>query len=204
MDRPVILRRSQRMIDGRLGPPLLLVPEARRPVELSNLLGGPLPDQPLSQRLRKEVVVPVPLTLMIQGDHEQVPLLQPLQHGLTIVLTGDRVAQGAAQPVQHGGLKEKTLHLLCLKLQYLLHQVVQDILMTAGERFHKPVDICEALQREPRQLKPGDPPLRPSRQQGDLPVGQLKAHHTTEEGSRLRLGKPQLLQAHLHHLTADP
>ena len=106
------VRRSGKVLGGqrvadRLGPlAVLLVPRARPPVQVGNVLGL-LVQQVRAQHVRKEVVVAIPPAAVVERDHEQVPALQRLQHGLPAVLAGDGIAQRAAQPVQDGGLQQE-------------------------------------------------------------------------------------------------
>jgi hypothetical protein len=87
------------MVD-RLGSlAILLVPDARAPVQLSNVVGL-FVQQVRLQHVREQLVVAIPLAAIIQRDQEQVSLLQCNQLGLAAVLAGDGIAQRAAQPVQ--------------------------------------------------------------------------------------------------------
>ena len=47
-----------------------------RPGTRSGVLGG----EPRAQRVGEQVVVPVPLPLVVEGDDEQVVPVQPLEH----------------------------------------------------------------------------------------------------------------------------
>ena len=91
------------MVD-RLGlVAILLVPDARPPVQLRDLVGL-LVEQVRLQYVRKQAVVAIPLATIIERGEEQVPLFQRSQLGLATDLTGDGIAQRAVQPLQDGGL----------------------------------------------------------------------------------------------------
>ena len=95
---------GQRVADGHGRLAVLLVPRAGPPVQLRHL-AGLLVEQPRLQHIGKQPVVAIPPAAVIQGDQEQVPAVQRLQHGLAAALPGDRIAQRTAQPAQDRGLQ---------------------------------------------------------------------------------------------------
>ena len=130
--RPLEILAGQRVAD-RLGPlAVLLVPVARPPVQLGDVVGL-LVQQARPQHVGEEMVIAIPLAAVVERDQEQVPSLQRLQHGLAAVLAGDGIAQWAAQPVQDGGLQQEAADILGLALQDLLDQVVDDVAVVPGE-----------------------------------------------------------------------
>ena len=55
--------------------------------------------------VREELVIPIPPTLIVERNDEQVGALEGLQHRLPGFPPGNRIAQGAAQAVKDGGLQ---------------------------------------------------------------------------------------------------
>ena len=141
---------------GRLA--VLLVPRARPPVQLRNVV-GPLVQQVRLQNVREEVVVAVPLAAVVERDQEQVPSIQRLEHGLAAVPAGNGIAERAAQPVQDGGLQQEVPDVIGLALQHLLDQVVDDVPVIPREAGDEAGDVVAPLHRQRRQLKRGDPPF---------------------------------------------
>ena len=74
---------------------VLLVPDARPPVQLRNVVGL-LVQQVRLQNVGKQLMVAIPLPAVIERDEEQVVLLECSELGLTAVLAGDLIAQGSA------------------------------------------------------------------------------------------------------------
>src|SRR5918997_4642381 len=86
--RPREVAGGQRVPDGLGRLPVPLVPRARPPVEEGYLVGLFLPETP-AEDVGEEVVVAVPAAAVVEGNDEQVPALQRLEHGLAAVLRGD-------------------------------------------------------------------------------------------------------------------
>ena len=78
-------------VADRLGAfAVLLVPLGRAPMELRDVL-GPLIAQARLEHVGEQMVVAIPLPPVVQGDEEQVPPLERLEHRLAAVLAGDGV-----------------------------------------------------------------------------------------------------------------
>ena len=104
--------------------------------------------QPLPQQLGEEMVIAVPAPLVVQGDDEQVGVLEVLQgllpggcgvghHGIT---------ERAAEPIEDGRAQQEGLDGLGLPLEDLLEQVVEHEMVAAGERRDEAGDVLAALQ----------------------------------------------------------
>ena len=78
---------------GRLA--VLLVPRARPPVQIRNVVGL-LVQQVRLQHVREELVVAVPLAAVVERDQEQVPSIKSLEHGFAAVPAGNGIAERAA------------------------------------------------------------------------------------------------------------
>ena len=57
-------------------------PPARTHVQGGHLSRGPACQESVTEKIPEEVVVTEPLALLVQGDHEEVGVLQPLQRRL--------------------------------------------------------------------------------------------------------------------------
>jgi hypothetical protein len=83
---------------GRLA--VLLIPRARPPVQIRNV-GGMFVQQVRLQNVRKEMVVAVPLTAVVERHQEQVLSIKSLEHGFAAVPAGNGIAERATEPVEN-------------------------------------------------------------------------------------------------------
>ena len=88
--------RQQGMVHGFGRVSVLFVPAGGADVQLADGLRGPLLPPEVTQQIGEQVVVAVPAVFIVQGQDEQVALLEVGQHGLAIALTGEGVAQRPA------------------------------------------------------------------------------------------------------------
>jgi hypothetical protein len=86
----------------------------------------------------------------------------------------------------------------------LLGQVVQDIAVAAREALHEAGRVVVVLQRDSRQLEPGNPTFGPILQGGHGRCGKLSPSHGTEQGRRLLEGEAQIGLPELGQLAAGP
>ncbi len=109
LDQPGRLRHvlgGQRMPDGVVGQPVLLVPPRGQRMQLPRaawLLSGQLG----AEQVGEEVVISPPSAHLVQRDEEQPGPLDPLQHLLAVGPSGESVTQRARQPVEHGRLQQE-------------------------------------------------------------------------------------------------
>jgi hypothetical protein len=106
---------SEGVVDGVRTLTVLLIPVARPSVQLLYVVGRLL-RQTRAKHVRKEVVVAIPLTAVVQRDDEQVPSFERLQLGLAIVEPGDGITHRTAQALQYRGSQQETSDLLGLAL----------------------------------------------------------------------------------------
>jgi hypothetical protein len=88
------------MVDGQLGQPVGLTPDRRSGVQFRDQLGLTLL-QLGPEQLAEQVVVAVPLPLPVKRDHQQVGVLQRLQHPARPAGSQDHVTQRPRQALQH-------------------------------------------------------------------------------------------------------
>ena len=164
--------------------------------------------QALAQQVGEQVVVAVPAALVVKRDDKQVAALNGLQRRLAGpgVRLQHGIAQRAAQPVKDGGAQQEGLDFRRLAAQHLLHQVIQDEVVAAGERVNKAggIDAAgEALQRQGGQLQTGDPTFGAGFQGGDLGGRKFQAHRLVEKAGGFGRGEAQIGDAQLGQLAAS-
>ena len=89
------------------------------------------------------MVVAVPKTVRIQRNQEEIGSLQIFQDflagtGLRLSMfagldPGHGIAEGSAEILKYGSLEEKILYFLWLVVEDFLHQIIQNIAITAGK-----------------------------------------------------------------------
>ena len=77
--------------------------------------------QSLLEQIRKESVVPIPISLGVKRNNKQIGLFQGVQHPAAVLLLGDGIAEGAGQTRENGSLQQETLQMLGLTAQHLFH-----------------------------------------------------------------------------------
>ena len=95
--------------------------------------------QSLSQQVREEMVIAVPMPLVVQGDDEQVGAVEQFQGGLpgSGGVEQNGITQRTAQALQDRGAQQKRLDAFRLLLKNFFKQVVHYEMVTAGERCDK-------------------------------------------------------------------
>jgi hypothetical protein len=131
--------------------------------------------QPGAQQVGEQVVVAPPAAHLIQRHQKQARPLDVLQHRLATGPAGDRITQLPRQPLQHRGFQQECTHLPRLAVKNLIGQVIQHETVAAAERGRKPGRIRVPPQRQPGQLQPRCPPLRPGHERRHRRAGQLSA-----------------------------
>src|SRR6266704_6065634 len=88
---------------------MLLIPPTGTAMEFWDLLGLCL-QQATAQDLGKQLVVAIPSPLIIERDHEEIGMLNCLQHRLPTRLLRHRITEWSREAVQNAGVEEKRLH----------------------------------------------------------------------------------------------
>ena len=136
----------QRMLDRvpqhvtELIPPTGPLVQQRKLLRLSDQQGRP-------QHLGEEVVEPVLLAPVIQGDEEQVGSLEQGEHFRSVAAVGDGVARRPGQPVEQSCPEQEVAHRSGSMLQRLLDQVVDEIAVLHGELGDEAARILAPLDR---------------------------------------------------------
>ena len=121
------------VIDGVLGHPVRLAPRRGAAVKLRDRLRITSP-QLRHEQLAEQLVVPVPLPAAVEGNHQQVAALQPLEECGRSRDAEDGVAERTAHPVenrrvgQEGSLRRRD------PVEDLRAQVVPDVPVIASQR----------------------------------------------------------------------
>lgn len=67
-----------------------------------------MPGQPPLEELGEQMVVAEPFALVVQGDDEQLLVLQAHEHVQAVATPGQRIAQFRIELVEHRGLVENS------------------------------------------------------------------------------------------------
>ena len=92
---------SQRLIHEVVGTQ----PVGRSDVKIGHIARGPGGIERATQEIAEQVVVAKPLPVLVERDHEEIQVFQPIQHrppldGVRNPLTYDRTAKRSRQPVE--------------------------------------------------------------------------------------------------------
>ena len=120
---------------------LRLIPGARPPVETGEIT----PDsvgilrEALPQKLAKEMVVTIPVSLTIKWDEKQIGALDGVKGRLPRAggSAENRIAQRPAETIEDRCVQQELLDGRGLLLEHLFNQIVQHKAMAAGERLDK-------------------------------------------------------------------
>jgi hypothetical protein len=99
------------------------------------------------QQVGEQLVVAEPGPPRIQGDHERVGPLEPLQEPLPGRAPGEQVGQLAVHPVEYRGPQQQPLDLRRLPVEHLGQQVLRHCPFTAGKLGCEPVRVRMPGQR---------------------------------------------------------
>src|SRR5207249_1765901 len=97
--RSLKIRGSQRVLYGFSKQLVLLVPGAGPTMQFSHERGLSLLEAAL-EHLGKQVVIAVPNSRLVEGDHKQVRTIEGFQHRLAPLLAGDRITERTTEPLQ--------------------------------------------------------------------------------------------------------
>jgi hypothetical protein len=138
---------GERVADRLSALLVLPVPLARPVVQIWDLVAGLLFEVG-AQDIGEEAVVAVPLASVVERDYEEVGSIEPLQDGLAGTVSGDGVAERPAELVEDARAQEEASDRLGLAGEYLLHEVIDDIAVVAGEPGDEAGDIVASLHRK--------------------------------------------------------
>ena len=198
-----MVRRSKGVLDRRVLLAVLLMPRTRPAVQFGHVVRL-LIDQSRLQHLGEQVVVPIPMTVVIEGHEEQIGPVERLQHRSAVTASRDGIAEWRIHAAENRGAQQEGAHFRRLVLQHLLHQVVDDVSVVPGEPGDEIRDVVPTAHREGGKLERGDPSLRAIVERRDLLRRQRQPHRAGEIVRRLLRGEPQVGRANLDQITASP
>ena len=149
----------------------------------------------------EEVVIAVPPAPVIEWDDQEVGSLEPLQHGLSTSAFGYGVAERPAELVKDARAKEKASDLVGLSGEYLLHQVIDDVAVVAGETGDEAGNVVTSLHRKRCQLQGSDPALRAGFECINVLRPQIETHDFVEVRRGLLGREAQISGADLHQIS---
>ena len=83
------------------------------------------------QYLLKEMVIPIPVSFVVQRHDKQVRLFQAYQYSKCVSLPCDGLAERSTHTVKDSSLHQKGLHIVRLAILHLFQQVTYDMAVTA-------------------------------------------------------------------------
>jgi hypothetical protein len=132
----------QCIIDRLTHETLLLEPRARAAVEQCAVCCFDATFELFMQKVAKQRMVAVPAAARIQGHQEQICPIQPLQHRLCIILACHGRTKRRAEAPQESRLHQKSPHVVGLRLEHFIGQVIEHIGMAAAELHEKCRYVC--------------------------------------------------------------
>src|SRR5215211_4545599 len=180
-----------------------LQPHARPFAQGGHQVGLAAPEL-VEQQLGEEMVVAVPLSLLVQRNHEQVGVSELAQESARTLPTRDRIAQRASHRPQYRSLEQKLPHLLGEVRQNLLSQEGDDVAVAAAERLDEGMLVLLVLQGEGGEVDPRRPPFGTLEQHREVIGADAKPHLLVQQAIGFILGEGELLGADLVHLSLGP
>src|SRR5260370_34019298 len=151
--------------------------------------------QACAQEIGEKLVISIPGMLLIQGNDEEVGLLQVQKPCPTVRVSCHLLAKGSTQTIQERGVQQKLLDLFRLLLKHLFHEVGYKSVVTARESRENTSSITLSLQRETGELQTGDPPFGTRFQYGDLVTAQVQHDDGIQKERPLVSRKPLISSA---------
>src|SRR5215212_324278 len=158
----------------------------------------------VEQQLGEEMVVAVPLSLLVQRNHEQVGAGELAQESARTLPTRDRIAQRASHRPQDRGLEQKLPYILGESSQNLLSQEGDDVAVAAAKRLDECMLVLLVLQGEGSEVDPRRPPFGTLEQHREVIGADAKPHLLVQQAIGFILGEGELLGADLVHLSLGP
>src|SRR5215208_1473663 len=150
------------------------------------------------------MVVAVPLSLLVQGNHEQVGVGEFTQESARTLPTRDRIAQRPSQRPQYRGLQQKLPYILGESSQNLLSQEGDDVAVAAAKRLDEGMLVLLVLQGEGGEVDPRRPPFGTLEQDGEVIWTDFQPHLLVQQAVGFLLRECELLGADLVHLSPGP
>src|SRR5215218_340055 len=195
------------VVSGRDGLPdrplkvaCTLQPPARPFAQGGHQVGLAAPEL-VEQQLGEEMVVAVPLSLLVQRNHEQVGAGELAQESARTLPTRDRIAQRASHRPQYRGLEQKLPNLLSESSQNFLSQETDDVAVAAAKRLDEGTLVLLVLQGEGGEVDPRGPPFGTLEQHREVIGADAKPHLLVQQAIGFLLGEGELLGAELVHLS---
>ena len=114
-----------------------------------------------SEEITEQVVVAEPVAAIVERNDERIRAREGLERIRGVVRAQHRIAQGWGHPVEDRRTEQERLEVARLARNYLFHEVVGDLLLSAGETGSPRGGIVAVSQRDRCQRDGGSPPLRP-------------------------------------------
>src|SRR2546428_2638662 len=144
------------------------------------------------QDFGKQAVVAIPLPFVVEGDQEQVSLIEEIELCLAVAVSTDSITEGGAEPFEKRGAQQKVLHLRSLTAQDFIEEIVSDIVMAAAEGSDEVSGIVMVEQRVGSELQAGDPAFGASMQEGTVLWGERESHDLAQVGRCFLRGEAQI------------
>src|SRR5215213_5787478 len=180
-----------------------LQPPARPFAQGGHQVGLAAPEL-VEQQLGEEMVVAVPLSLLVQRNHEQVGAGELAQESARTLPTRDRIAQRASHRPQYRGLEQKLPNLLGESSQNFLSQETDDVAVAAAKRLDEGTLVLLVLQGEGGEVDPRGPPFGTLEQHREVIGADAKPHLLVQQAIGFLLGEGELFGADLVHLSPRP
>ena len=140
-----------------------------------------MPGQPPLEELGEQMVVAEPFALVVQGDDEQLLVLQAHEHVQAVATPGQRIAQFRIELIEHRGLVEEQLQVGGQAGQHVFRQVVGDVPFGPGEPAEETFPVGIATEGQGRQVQRRDPAFGALEQQLQLALAQLQPLEVEEK-----------------------
>ena len=157
-----------------------------------------------SQHIAEEVVVPVPLSALVEGDEEQVGPFEGFQSRLRVAAARHRGAQRSREAAQDRGLEEEGPDVVALPVQDFVHEVVDDEAVVAGEFGDERRGVVAASAGQGGKLQGRDPAFGTGFEGLHVRGGEIESHRVVQVGRRLLGGEAQIGRPDLEELAPSP
>src|SRR5215208_247596 len=142
------------------------------------------------------MVVAVPLSLLVQRNHEQVGAGELAQESARTLPTRDRIAQRASHRPQDRGLEQKLPYILGESSQNLLSQEGDDVAVAAAKRLDECMLVLLVLQGEGSEVDPRRPPFGTLEQNREVIGADAKPHLLVQQAIGFLLGHELVVIEH--------